>query len=412
MKKNTSWWLVFLLLFPTSLFAQDKGVHFEHGLTWAQLQAKAQAEHKYIFIDCFTSWCGPCKMMAQIVFPQEVAGDFFNKNFISVKMQMDTTASDDQDIKLLYEAASKIRKEYHVVAYPTFLFFSPDGHIIHRITGGDFPASRFVEQASEALDPSKQYYTLMKDYNANPNIDPEEIRKLALLANRNYDTSLAENLSTAYLATQPDIYTKKNVEFMCMLTKSSNDKSFKAFLDHPDKIDSVMGRGIAAQNIQDIALQEDYSNITIKAFSDWKTQQAKLEIKYPRYSKEIIARFKIRYYLSEKNWDKLASAMRQYVSLYRSDIPLAEMDGIAQDIFDNCPDKNCLQAALEWSKIAKDEGFLSSEITYASLLYKTGDQGTAVILIERIVKKMNFSDGSLQEQLAKMKKRQKIWTNP
>ena len=113
-----------LLLFPAGLLAQDKGVHFEHGLTWAQIQSKAKTENKYIFIDCFTSWCGPCKMMAQIVFPQEVAGDFFNKNFISVKMQMDKTAADDPNIKLLYDDAAEIEKDYHVVAYPTFLFCS------------------------------------------------------------------------------------------------------------------------------------------------------------------------------------------------------------------------------------------------------------------------------------------------
>jgi len=290
--------------------------------------------------------------------------------------------------------------------------FAPDGHIVHRITGGEFPASEFVKEATGALDTLKQYYTLMQNYDTNPNIDPEEIRKLALLADRNYDQILSGKLATAYLATQPTIYTKKNVEFLCLLTKSSNDKSFEAFLNRPDKIDSVMGKGAAAQKIQDIALQDDYVNTGIKAIPDWKAKQSALEVKYPGYSKEIIARFKIQYYLSEKNWNELTPAMKGYLSLYGSDISLAEMDGIAQAIFDNCPDKNCLQVALEWSKIAKEKGFMSSDITYASLLYKIGDQKTAIKFIEIIVKNMNFSDGSLQEQLDKMKKGEKIWTNP
>lgn len=55
--------LVLLLSFlvPILVHAQDTGIHFEHTLTWQQVQEKAKAENKYIFIDCFTTWCGPCK---------------------------------------------------------------------------------------------------------------------------------------------------------------------------------------------------------------------------------------------------------------------------------------------------------------------------------------------------------------
>jgi hypothetical protein len=36
--------------------SQDpKGIHFEHNLSWAAIQAKAKAGNKYIFMDCFTT---------------------------------------------------------------------------------------------------------------------------------------------------------------------------------------------------------------------------------------------------------------------------------------------------------------------------------------------------------------------
>lgn len=45
--------LSILLLVPVFAFAQP-GIHFEHGLSWKDIQAKAKAEKKYIFVDAFT----------------------------------------------------------------------------------------------------------------------------------------------------------------------------------------------------------------------------------------------------------------------------------------------------------------------------------------------------------------------
>ena len=44
----------------------------------------AKAEGKLIFIDVYTSWCGPCKMMANQTFPQKLVGDYMNKTFVCV----------------------------------------------------------------------------------------------------------------------------------------------------------------------------------------------------------------------------------------------------------------------------------------------------------------------------------------
>ena len=39
------------------------GTYFQTGLSWKEVKAKAEAEHKYIFMDCYATWCGPCKWM-------------------------------------------------------------------------------------------------------------------------------------------------------------------------------------------------------------------------------------------------------------------------------------------------------------------------------------------------------------
>ena len=44
-----------------------EGIAFFKG-TWQEVLEQAKKENKLIFMDCYTSWCGPCKMLAKEVF--------------------------------------------------------------------------------------------------------------------------------------------------------------------------------------------------------------------------------------------------------------------------------------------------------------------------------------------------------
>ena len=80
-----------LILFVVSIvnsFAQTKldyGIRFYHG-TWKEACDKAKAENKLIFVDFYTQWCGPCLNMAENVFILPFIGDFYNTNFVNMKI--------------------------------------------------------------------------------------------------------------------------------------------------------------------------------------------------------------------------------------------------------------------------------------------------------------------------------------
>ena len=48
--------------------------------------ARAEAEDKLIFVDFYTSWCLPCKLMDEDVFTDRALGDFMNERFVSLKI--------------------------------------------------------------------------------------------------------------------------------------------------------------------------------------------------------------------------------------------------------------------------------------------------------------------------------------
>ena len=61
-----------------------QGVEFRD-LTFGQALEQARTENKLVFMDCYTSWCGPCKNMLKNVFTLPEAGEFMNAHFVCVK---------------------------------------------------------------------------------------------------------------------------------------------------------------------------------------------------------------------------------------------------------------------------------------------------------------------------------------
>jgi thiol-disulfide isomerase/thioredoxin len=246
---------VFMLL-PFLAQAQiDTGVHFEHGLSWAAIQAKAKADNKYIFMDCFTTWCGPCRYMSTTIFPQAEAGTYMNDKFISVKVQLDTTASDADNIKAWYADGHDIAVKYGVHAYPTYLIFAPDGHIVHRLVGSRLDAKSFIADVSTSFDSTQQYYTLLDQYQQGRR-DTAFVHKVAMACFHAYDLKGGRPVAEDWLATQSDLFSTDALYLQESFTTKSTDKYFSTFTDHPAEVDKVLGPGFAEMKVRNVYMNE------------------------------------------------------------------------------------------------------------------------------------------------------------
>ncbi len=407
------------VLFPLFAFSQT-GVHFEHGLNWNQIQAKAKAENKSIFMDCYTTWCGPCKYMSNVIFPQETAGDFFNKNFINVKVQLDTTAGDNEEVVKWYKDAHNISDKYDVKAYPTFLFFDANGKAIHKIVGGS-EAEEFVEKSHAALTPETQYYTLLEKYESGEK-SPAFLYNFAKASLSAYELEAAGEAAEAYLATQSDLYTKDNLQFISMFTQGSRDKGFRVMLEHPGKVDAVLGDGVAEKVVQDIILKEDVFPRIFSSYSsaqspqdlpepNWNELSTFLNQKYPAQGAEISNYSKVVFYMNKNDWKNFSASVQDYMKVYGANATPEQLNNFAWTVFQNCDDAACITEALEWSKrsFTKEQNPAYID-TYANILYKLGRKDEAIKWEQ---KAMNIAEEnskkSYAETLEKMNRGEKIW---
>lgn len=137
------------LIFHFVAFCQE-GVNFED-LTFDEALAKAKAENKLVFMDCYTQWCGPCKYMTTNIFPQKEAGDFFNPKFVCVK----------------YDAGGgeggELAKKFGVRGYPTFLIIRPDGVVLHKVVGSG-ELNEFIPRIERGLNEKTSLHYLAQLY--------------------------------------------------------------------------------------------------------------------------------------------------------------------------------------------------------------------------------------------------------
>jgi thioredoxin-related protein len=187
-----------LLILVSSLHVQaQQGINFQKAASWQGVLDTAKKQHKYIFVDCYATWCEPCKAMDENVYNEKHVGDAFNEKFISVKLQMDKTPKDDERIRNWYSVVETLEQYYHVNVYPTFLFFDEEGTPVHKAVGYR-EAVDFVKLAADAQNPERQYYNLLQHFNPGT-IDTSELKGLA----RSFfdsDKDLAGKLALDYLS--------------------------------------------------------------------------------------------------------------------------------------------------------------------------------------------------------------------
>lgn len=217
-----------------------QGVAFEpEGTTLEQASAKAKAESKLIFLDAYTQWCGPCKMMARTVFPQEAVGNALNPRFVSIKIDMESAYG------------APLAKKLQITAYPTFVIFNADAQEIGRFLGGS-NAEEFIKRVEEKSKDNSS--SSLQQRWKNGDRDPQFLKDYLATLTASYKQDEANEVAEAILAGKSETFaadsTLRDI-FMMNITNPFSE-AFLYTARNPQALSAQIGERAVEMKIRNV----------------------------------------------------------------------------------------------------------------------------------------------------------------
>lgn len=139
--------LLFLFGFLWILSAQAQEINW---ITMNEALEAQKKEPKKIFMDVYTDWCGPCKLLDKNTFHNPDVVKYVNTNFYAVKFNAEGAEeieyNDFTYTNPNYNPDRKGRNSQHffanalkVTGYPSIVFFDEEGNLITPVTGYKTP---------------------------------------------------------------------------------------------------------------------------------------------------------------------------------------------------------------------------------------------------------------------------------
>ncbi|MEL6863921.1 MAG: thioredoxin family protein [Bacteroidota bacterium] len=118
-------------------------VAFINSETLSDVLDEAERQDKLVFVDFYTTWCLPCRLMDEEVFNDKEIAKFLNDNFLSYKV--DAERGNGPNLAVVF----------NVNTYPTLLFLDAKGRVLEKKVGAAFQ-TELREMGQRALSQGGQ----------------------------------------------------------------------------------------------------------------------------------------------------------------------------------------------------------------------------------------------------------------
>lgn len=368
--------VIAICLVTTSSFmvTAQTGIKFQTEKKWDAIKAEAKAANKLIFLDAYTTWCGPCKKMSNEVFTKNEVASLFNNKFINAKIDMEK----GEGLSL----ASK----YVVTAYPTLLFIDGNGKIVHKVLGYKTP-EELIEAANDSQDPNKQYSSLLQSYQ-NGKLPDTKIMNLLKALDDAGEGDQSTIVANTFLAKNRNWMEEPQLNLLVNYIKDVSSNEFQFLINNEAAISKISGY----QNISSYLDKAVISYVVDKTFNEdeqkFDKEKALNIFKTYRGSRADKLYFTLAYdvatYINEP--DAIEKAGLE-LDKYAMELSSGKLNEMAWYFFENIKNKASLKKALEWALLSvKIESNYFNNDTVANLYAKLGDKARAKKYAEIAIK--------------------------
>ncbi|MBD0403951.1 thioredoxin family protein [Flammeovirga sp. EKP202] len=366
-----------LIISVIALTTNAQGINFFEG-SWEQAKAEAKRTNKLIFVDAYTTWCGPCKMLKRDVFPKKEVGDLYNENFISVALDMESSRGMD------------FKNEFTITSYPTLMYFLPDGKLVYRKSGAP-NLKRFIDQSKKVVNLSEEIITLKSE-----------------LKKTNYSKELlTKYVSLVYKGNSSD-EEMLNLWFSKLDESDFKEKNVLGAIGHVASQQSITSKYVLMfSNLEDYYLQSHSVNEVDKIYnsivsntlyplfrrgstSDWEAQKSVIEKMLGKDKAEYYyLSLDVQYYLSRENWKTASYSADKFIALCEVKNKrkvFIELNKFAWSFYRADVSKKYLNKALLWANrsVELQEQAFNLD-TQANILYKLKMYEEAKVAAEKSI---------------------------
>lgn len=353
--------LVFAL-FACAVSVRAEGIRFFEG-SWEEALAEAKRLDRIIFVDAYAVWCGPCKKMAADVFPNDKVGEFYNKNFVNLKLDMERGEG------------LKFREKYPVSAFPTLFYIDFTGEIVQQVRGAQ-QVEGFLELGKKALsqiDRSQQYVTAYE----NGDRDPELVFNYVRALNKAGKSSL--KIANDYLRTQKDLTTPFNLRFIFEAAAEADSRIFDLLIQHRKAIEPLESAQAVKDRIREACEATAQKAVEFRNRSLLDEAVAKMKKNYPEKASAFQLSMEMDYWSAMGDMDKYIAACNNYAKKEAAKDPnaLSQLGSSIAKQFGHNP--KALQAAETFAKSAADKSTdYKHHLNYAAILHRNGKKDKAL----------------------------------
>ncbi len=358
--------LPLLMGFSASNIAAE-GIEFFHG-TWEEALEMAAAEDKLIFVDAYTTWCGPCKRMAATVFTQEEVGAFYNENFVCMKIDMEK------------EAGIRFQQKYPVAAYPTLYYIDGAGKTVHQSRGAQ-PAVKLISMGQMVLGKVDKSGDYAKEYEAG-NRDPELVLKYVKALVKAGKPS--GKVANEYINSQKDLTTDFNLRFLLAATVEADSRIFDKLAANRERAAAVESQEAVSEVMKKACERTVKKAINFNTPDLVKEAKEKMERYLPKEANTFAYRADMNYAKATENVGAYLKACRGYAKKVVKN-NAAGLHEMAKDIHYHFDENNlAMNQAEKYAKQAAENGGLAEYyITYSRVLLDNLKKAEALVMAKK-----------------------------
>ncbi len=355
MKKASILFLVIILISTSSYSQIRDSIHFLP-ITFDEAMIKAKADKKPIFLHAYASWCHFCTEMAEKVYTDINVANFYNKNFINIKMDME-------------KEGKNLNKKLKVQNFPAHIFFDyPATTMMHR-EAGKKDVLEMIMLGEDALDTNKQLRTFEKKYFAKTATTSEIYTYFKMLDRAGIDNQVSIN---SYLngLSDADLIKQENWKIMYDLFRDVEMSAFNRVILNRDAYmqkyteDSIDNKILGLYNG---ALMTRVQKLDTLGYNNMiaKLEKSKLNI-----ANKIIAYAHLNRFKMKSDWRGYQTAAAPFIEKYCQN-DYRRLNEVAYNFYERVIDREMLLKAESWAKEAVKMGDnVRHNYTLACLQYK------------------------------------------